>query len=377
MSAPSKSTRKKADSYALNATGSTRRYAAPPLPYQPGTPRKFSPVIGLIGCGGITTHHLTAYKKAGYSVVAFCDHNADRALDKKNNFFPKAQIYSDYNTLLAREDINVVDIATHPPDRPPIIEAALEAGKHVLSQKPFVLDLDAGERLANLADARGLKLAINQNGRWAPHVSYMRNAIQKGLIGRVLSASLSVHWNHNWIARTPFNAVNQVVLYDFAIHWFDMISCYMGDRVPSRVYASLARSPAQKAAPPLLAQALVEYSDAQAILSFNADTRFGAQDHSFISGTLGAIESAGADLTHQSVTLTTKKGVAKPKLKGSWFPDGFHGTMAELLCAIEEKREPSNSARNNLKSLALCFAAVASSETQTPQIPGEIRKLPV
>ena len=75
--------------------------------------------------------------------------------------------------------------------------------------------------------------------------------------------------------------------------------------------------------------------------------------------------------------LTTAAGVARPKLVGSWFPDGFHGTMAELLASIEEQREPMNSARNNLASLALCFAAVASAERGKPVVPGTVRKLPV
>ena len=46
--------------------------------------------------------------------------------------------------------------------------------------------------------------------------------------------------------------------------------------------------------------------------------------------------------------------------------------MAELLCAIEENREPQNSARHNLKSLGLCFAAVASANEHLPQVPGGI-----
>ena len=50
------------------------------------------------------------------------------------------------------------------------------------------------------------------------------------------------------------------------------------------------------------------------------------------------------------MTLTTRAGNgASPALKGDWFPDGFHGTMGELLCAIEEDREPINSARENLQ----------------------------
>ncbi len=82
-----------------------------------------------------------------------------------------------------------------------MIEAALEAGKHVLSQKPFVLDLDFGRRMVDLADARGVKLAVNQNGRWAPHFSYMRAGDRAGLIGdAALGCHVAVHWDHSWIA---------------------------------------------------------------------------------------------------------------------------------------------------------------------------------
>ena len=49
-----------------------------------------------------------------------------------------------FRAAQARDDIEVVDITTHPPDRPALIADAIEAGKHVLSQKPFVLDLDEG-----------------------------------------------------------------------------------------------------------------------------------------------------------------------------------------------------------------------------------------
>lgn len=50
-----------------------RSYPAPELPYEPRTPRHYRPAIGLIACGGITHHHLTAYRAAGYRVVALCE----------------------------------------------------------------------------------------------------------------------------------------------------------------------------------------------------------------------------------------------------------------------------------------------------------------
>ncbi len=69
--------------------------------------------------------------------------------------------------------------------------------------------------------------------------------------------------------------------------------------------------------------------------------------------------SRGPNLGQQAVELWTQAGVARPVLEGCWFSDGFVGTMGELMCAIEEGREPSHGARGNLDSLALCFAAIA------------------
>jgi len=53
----------------------------------------------------------------------------------------------------------------------------------------------------------------------------------------------------------------------------------------------------------------------------------------------------------------------------SWFPDGFHGTMGELLCAIKEKRRPQNNTEDNLKSLQLCFSACISADIGKPVDP--------
>ena len=348
---------------------------APRLPYKPRDPKKYRPSIGLIACGGITASHLTAYRKAGYKVVALCDLIEKRMVGRRKEFYPKADLYLDYHDVLAREDIEVVDIATHPADRVPILEDALKAGKHVLSQKPFVLDLDFGKKLVRLADRKGLKLAVNQNGRWSPHFSYIRQAIAAGLIGDVLAAHLSVHWSHNWVKGTSFDRVKHCILYDFAIHWFDILHCFMGERKAKAVYASSAFSPAQTARPYMLGQAAIEYAGAQASLTFDADLHFGGQDRTYVGGTKGTLIALAAEGKGPNVSLYTAKGKACPKLEGQWFCDGFHGTMGELLCAIAEDREPSNSARHNLSSLALCFAALASAETGKPVKPGTVKAL--
>lgn len=363
------------DDYGLSKQTAQREIAAPPLEYKPRNPRSYNPPIGLIGCGGITQHHLTAYKNAGFHIATMCDLDAARAAQLRDKFFPGAEIFTDYRELLRRDDIEVVDIATHPHQRVPILEAALDARKHVLSQKPFVLDLDIGERLAARAEEQNVKFAVNQNGRWAPHFSYMKNAIQTGLIGEVASVSFTLNWDHTWIAGTEFEKVPHIILYDFAIHWFDIATMFFSGQKAQRVFAAASRVPGQSIKPPLIAKALVEFSGGLANFSFNGLSAFGPSDRTLIVGTRGTLQSAGPDLTKQEVTIFTAEGCGKPTLEGSWFPDGFHGTMAELLCAIEENREPSNSARNNLPSLALAFAAIASADSGAPKIPGEVRTL--
>ena len=366
----------KADNYELSSGKRKAVIPAPDLPYQPRDPETYKPNIGLIACGGITEAHLKAYKKAGYNVVALCDLIEERARKRQSQFFPDAVVTTDYREVLKRDDIAVVDIATHPKERFPLIEAALHAGKHVLSQKPFVLELDRGQELVDLAAQQNVKLAVNQNGRWSPHFSYMRQAIKAGLLGDLMSLHLGVHWDHTWVKGTPFEQIYDLVLYDFAIHWFDIVSHLLGERRPTSVYATRSSAVGQTLRPPMLAQAMLQFPGGQASLVFDAHVPYGHEDHTYIAGTRGTISSSGPDLGTQKLTLYTAEGIAAPDLQGAWFPDGFHGTMGELLCAIEENREPLNSARENLNSLALCFAAIASATNGEPKTVGSIRRLP-
>jgi predicted dehydrogenase len=112
-----------------------------------------------------------------------------------------------------------------------------------------------------------------------------------------------------------------------------------------------------------------------ASLVFYADTRFGSQDRTYVTGSDASIVSIGANEKQQMLTVYLAGGTVTPELKGSWFDDGFAGTMGELLCAIEEGRPSSISARDNLKSLELCFAAVASAEQHSPIEPGSVKTL--
>jgi predicted dehydrogenase len=331
-------------------------------------PRDRSIGIGLVGAGGISGAHLDAYRKYGLNVVAICSRDLQRAKARRDAYFPAARVTDDYESVLADREIRVLDITSHVEARAALMRRALAAGKHVLSQKPFVADLATGRELVAEADALGLKLAVNQNGRWAPHLAWMREAVREGLVGAVTGVHIEIRWNHGWVAGTPFDAMNDVILHDFGIHWFDFLISIIGTRARD-VRATSARAQGQSARAPLLAQALVAFDGGQGSLVFDGATRFGARDSTSIVGDSGVVSSQGPDLGRQHVELVTAEGVARPRLEGAWFNDGFAGAMGELLCAIEEKREPQNSARGNLESLRLCLAAARSAAT------GEVARL--
>jgi len=363
------------DDYGIAERADLEPVDSPELPYRPPEPESYDPNIALVGTGGISEQHLAAYRDAGWNVAVLCNRTIAKAEGRRDEFYPDADVCADYRDVLERDDVDVVDVTTHPEERVPIVEAAVRAGKHVLSQKPFVEDLDEGERLVSLAEEHGVTLAVNQNGRWAPHFGYARAAVEAGLLGQLTGVHASVDWNHNWIGETALDAVHHIVLYDFGIHWFDVLACLFDDE-PTSIYASVAEAPGQEATPPLLGKATLEFENAQAALTFDGNVRYGPRDSIYVAGTRGTVESTGPDLSEQSVTLYTDEGYARPNLETTWFPDGFRGAMGELLCAVEEDREPANSGRDNLRTLEWCFAAVASAEDGEPKVPGDVRELP-
>jgi predicted dehydrogenase len=352
------------DSYALVA-GEAKPVAAPILDYAPPMPRDRSIGIGLIGAGGISAAHLEAYRKFGLRVVAICDRHLDRAIARRNEYFPDAPATDKVEDLIGKTDIPVLDLTVHAADRVELMKRALMAGHHVLSQKPFVQDLRVGRELVDLAGDKRLQLAVNQNGRWAPHLSYIREAVSAGLVGAVTAVHVSIQWDHTWIAGTPFARMPFVILEDFGIHWFDFLVSVIGNRA-ERVFATVTRARGQPIEPGLLSQVQVTFPGGHASLAFDGNTPRGALDTTVVVGTSGTLRSTGPDLGRQTVNLYTDSGVAQPALSGQWFSEGFAGTMGALLSAIETGTEPINSARGNLAALRLSQAAIESAKSLTP-----------
>ena len=335
--------------------------------------------IALVGCGGISGLHLSAYRAAGFTVTALCDRTPEKARARRDEFFPGALATDSLDRLLADPNIDIIDVATHVNGRAEIISRALRAGKNVLSQKPFVRDLDEGAALVRLSAETGRLLAVNHNGRWAPHFAVALAAVARGDIGEVTSADFDVYWPHDRVVESEpaFATMFDLLVYDFGIHWFDVVAqltTLSGD--PASVFANAAIRRGQRIAAPTDLDVLMVYPTARAGIRFRGSAPRAESGSYRIEGTHGVIRHSGTSLGGESVLIDGAAGSVAVNLAGDWWSNGMTGTMAELMTAIDEQRQPRNSAQSSLPGLALCFAAMQSIRTQQPVDAGAVRRAP-
>jgi predicted dehydrogenase len=140
--------------------------------------------IGVIGAGRWANWaHLPGWvRDERCQLVAVCDRDLDRA-NKAGQEFGAELVTGDYRELLARDDIDIIDVVTRDSDHFELNLAALEAGKHVLSEKPVAHDFRDVRRAADLAAASGLKTKVGLTFRYSPAVRYMKHLIDSGSLG--------------------------------------------------------------------------------------------------------------------------------------------------------------------------------------------------
>ena len=145
--------------------------------------------IGLVGCGIVAAIHAEAYLTSGqrFAVLAACDTHRDAAQAAADRF-PRCAVYTDYRDVLARADIDAVDIMLPHYLNEQIALEALESGKHVLVEKPVARTLPAADALIERAAATGRVLMVAENERYDPVNLKIRELLDQGTIGRILSA---------------------------------------------------------------------------------------------------------------------------------------------------------------------------------------------
>lgn len=148
--------------------------------------------VGMIGCGGIATgKHMAALRKQHRraEMVAFCDSMPEKAEKAAKEFGAEgAKIYSDYRRLLEDKTIDAVHICTPNRTHAEISVAAMEAGKHVMCEKPMAKTAAEARKMAEAAKRTGMKLAIGYQNRYTPEVWTMKRAADSGEFGEIYYA---------------------------------------------------------------------------------------------------------------------------------------------------------------------------------------------
>lgn len=145
--------------------------------------------IGIIGCGGIANgKHMPALQQQSHRVemVAFCDIIEERAKKAAEKFGTSdAKVYTDYKLLLEDNSIDVVHVCTPNRSHCEITVAALEAGKHVMCEKPMAKTAADAKLMLDTAKRTGKKLTIGYQNRFRPDSLLLKKYVDRGDLGEV------------------------------------------------------------------------------------------------------------------------------------------------------------------------------------------------
>lgn len=138
--------------------------------------------VGLVGYGfaGQTFHAPVLSAVPGMELAAVASSQGDKVAAE----WPGAAVVADVGALVAGQDVDLVVVATPNAQHFPVAKAALEAGKHVVVDKPFTLDASEARELAALAQRRGVLLSVYQNRRFDADFLTLRDLLASGDLGR-------------------------------------------------------------------------------------------------------------------------------------------------------------------------------------------------
>jgi predicted dehydrogenase len=195
--------------------------------------------IGIIGAGGIVRRHAVAYRSLPEiaRLIAVADVEANRAdAAKREHGFQEA--YSDYRELLSRDDIDVVSICTPPHLHSRMVIDALEAGKHVLCEKPMARTLEEADAEIEAAAQRGdLKFSCVYQYRSDPAHRRIREMIRSNSLGKILMATVRVRAKRmpGYYGSAPGRGSRKTdgggVLINQGIHQLDALVSFLGNPI--------------------------------------------------------------------------------------------------------------------------------------------------
>lgn len=188
--------------------------------------------VALAGAGRFGALHLRAFTHLPAEVVAACDPDLDRLRAVRDEFgVPRG--YPSLGELLAHERVDLVDVAADESTHGALVLQALDAGCHVLVEKPLALDVGEAVRVRALARDRGLAVVTGQVSRFGAGYQHLRDVVTSGELGQVVNLRLRRDFSRSW-----FPAFGKRVhpVWESGIHDVDLAVWFAGS--PCRdVYA--------------------------------------------------------------------------------------------------------------------------------------------
>lgn len=197
--------------------------------------------VGIIGCGGIANgKHMPSLKNVpGVRMIAFCDLILEKAEKAAKEYgTPDAKVYTDYRELLADPSIEVVHVLTPNREHAEISIAALEAGKHVMCEKPMAKCAADAHRMVEAARKSGKKLTIGYQHRQKAQSIYAKQYVDSGALGDIYYANcyaIRRRGTPNWGVFLNEEEQGGGPIIDIATHSLDLTLYLMNNYEPAMV----------------------------------------------------------------------------------------------------------------------------------------------
>ncbi len=198
--------------------------------------------VGIIGMGAIGSVHADAYRAVGEEseIVAVCDVDHVR-LDQKAKALGVEARFTDYRKLLAKGDVEAVSVCVGNTLHKEVAVAALQAGKHVLLEKPMAMNAQEAAQIVDAAKASGRTLQIGMVRRQDTDAQLVRELIQNGAFGEiyhiraVLIRRRGIPGLGGWFTTRAQSGGGPLI--DIGVHWFDAALFVSGLWNPTAVSA--------------------------------------------------------------------------------------------------------------------------------------------
>jgi predicted dehydrogenase len=193
--------------------------------------------MGLVGPGFVGAHHIDAVRRLGFVDVVAVSASTEASARRKADALGVPKAYGSYEALVADPDVHVVHNTTPNYLHVPVLLAALERGKHVVSDKPLAMTSADAKKLYDAARKAGVVHAVTFNYRGNPLVQQAREMIAGGELGRVhfvhgayLQDWLLQDTDFSWRLE-PEKGGRTSAVGDIGSHWCDLVQHVIGQKI--------------------------------------------------------------------------------------------------------------------------------------------------